>query len=155
MSFAGLTESQGAIFDALNAAGIAGGRITDNPQANTLFPHVEIGETIAENMAVSGRDGTDEVMILNVWSRAGGAREVKAIVAQVREVLDGKSLNATGRASIHSWVLDETVRREADGLTRRALIRVRVAHFGLSGRQEAGSVIEAVEDEGGSNLLVE
>lgn len=135
MSFAGLSESQGAIFDALRGAGIAGGRITDNPQANTLFPHVELGETTATQMSVTGRDGTDEVMILNVWSRAGGAREVKQIVAQIREALDGKTLNATGRKSIHSWVLDETVRREPDGLTRRALIRVRVAHFGLSAQE--------------------
>jgi hypothetical protein len=128
----GLTEAQGAIFAALTAAGIVGGRITDNVQPNTEFPHVEIGETIAEQMAVTGRDGTDEIMILNVWSRTGSGKEVKTIVGQIREALDGKSFNASGRSSMYAWVIDENIRREPDGITRRGLIRVRVAHFGLS-----------------------
>lgn len=129
---AGLTESQGVIYAALAAAGVADGRITDNPQATTLFPHVEIGETLSTQMVVTGRDGTDEIHLLNVWSRSGGAREVKNIIGQIREVLDGKAFDAPGRSSIYAWVLDETVRREPDGLTRRGMVRVRVTHFGLS-----------------------
>jgi len=128
---AGLTESQRAIYQALAAANICGGRISDNPEDDVEFPHIEIGETIAEQLDLTGyQGGTDETMLLTAWSRERSTMEVKNIVGQVRDTLDGRSFDEFGRSSLHCYVLDETVRREPDAKTHRAVIRVRVIHFG-------------------------
>ena len=128
---AGLTEAQRAVYHALAGANVADGRISDNPRDVVDFPHVEIGETAASNDKLSGyRDGTDESMILTVWSRERSAKEIKSICDAIRTTLDGQRLDAMGRTSVSCYVLDETIRREPDAKTHRAIIRVRVMHYG-------------------------
>ncbi len=132
----GLPDVQGAIYRALVNAGVCGGRITDDPQSDaattpTAFPYVEIGESIADNTPITGKnDGTDEIMLLSVWSRYNGMKELKTEVGKLRAALDGIAFNASGRVDCIAYVLDETSRREADGITRRCIVRVQVTHFG-------------------------
>lgn len=125
------SSSQGAVYKALANANICDGRITDNPQPDTSFPHVELGETDVTNMKLTGlADGTDETMLINIWSRSeAGAIEVKDIMGQVVDALDGKRLSWPGR-DVVSYVLDANVRREADGTTRRGLVRVQIVNLG-------------------------
>jgi hypothetical protein len=80
-------------------------------------------------MALTVRPGTKEITILTVWSRYNGMKELKDIVEQVRNTIDGKNLNVAGRSSCIFYVLDETFRREPDGITRRCLIRVQIEHY--------------------------
>lgn len=128
---AGLTASQGVIFEALTNAGIAGGRISDAPSDDVTFPHVEIGETIATSMPLSGyAEGSDEIAMVIVHSRARGAKELKDILGTVRLALDGQEFNWQDRTSVICYVLDETVQRDPDGKTRRGVVRVNVIHMG-------------------------
>lgn len=136
MTIAGLTDVQGTLRQVLINGNICGGRITDDPKSEgdpnpTAFPYVEIGETISTNMALTGFvGGTEEITIWTVWSRYNGMKELKDIVEAIRATIDGKNINVSGRSTCNVYVLDETFRRESDGITRRCLIRVQIQHFG-------------------------
>jgi hypothetical protein len=126
----GSWEVQAALVAALKAANVAGGRITETPDAGTVFPYVEVGDTQPVNADVQGRDGVDEARTLHVWSRYRGSKEMLDIVAAIQGALHAKNLVATGRDTAFATVPNALTLKDPDGLTRHGVVTVRVQHFG-------------------------
>jgi hypothetical protein len=116
---------QKAVYAALTAdpalVALCGGRVFDAVPKNAAIPYVVIGE--AEE-----RDGGSVIrhaLALHLWSRAGGAREIKQIANAVRACLDNAHLTLDGHALIALAFVSADYVRQSDGETWRGSIRFR------------------------------
>lgn len=113
--------------------GLIGGRIFDRVPVNTdgvpqgPFPYMSFGsaDTTAEDTSCIGP--SDCFIDLNGWSREVGYPEVKRIGARAAVVLNAK-LAVTGFEVVTHRLERLSYQREQDGLTSRAILRLR---FGL------------------------
>lgn len=87
---------QKAIFAALNGA-ITGG-VYDEVTPGAAAPYTVIGETASEvPWDYHDSEGSDEEIMLHVWSRTTGSTQVKQIMAQIDDRLhDAKPVLETG-----------------------------------------------------------
>lgn len=117
-----------AIYDALVAAGVSGGRVYDDVPEVPTFPYTQIGvsQTITDD--VTCRDGGDEFLDLHVWSRQRGQVETKQIMDAIHVALHDQPLTVTGRDATLVRVDRTRTLEDPDGLTRHGVVTVRVHH---------------------------
>ncbi len=122
---------QQAIFAALSAdatvQSLLGNppRLYDAVPALAAFPYAVIGDGSETNWDTATEAGSEHQLTLNVWSRAGGHREVKAVAEAIRECLETAALSLAGHTLIDLRYLDCAFARETDGETFRATLRFR------------------------------
>lgn len=119
-----LFEAWTAIHEAL--AGICAGRISDEPFAFTLFPHIHKEATPLNNWA-SGTKATELAGTFHVWSEYGGTKECLDIYEQIRAALDGKTFTA-GNGSVIAYVQGGPIMRDPDGVRFHGIVRVILNH---------------------------
>jgi len=117
---------QKAIYDALIAANIAGGRVYDDIPENPIFPYLLIGESVEQSDDGTGTSGSDSVETIHVWSRQRGFKETKNITGQIYDALHQKKLSVNGRDTAHTFWDGSLTRRDSDGITRQGIVRIRV-----------------------------
>ena len=89
------------------------------------FPYITLGDgdqVIGQTNSCA--DLSEVFMQLNAWSRETDGAEVRTIAAAIRKVLDA-TLQPAGHTVITHRFMDAVYRREADGLTRRAILTFR------------------------------
>lgn len=123
-----LFEGWKAIHGALIAANICDGRVMDDPDDTTLFPHVEKGDPAIINDSASGTVATELAATLHVWSRYAGTKECLDIYEQIRNALDGKRFSAGAGSQVICYVQGGPIQREGDGKTRHGIVRVILNH---------------------------
>lgn len=70
-------------------------RLYDDPPAGAAFPYVLLGE--AREAPISGHDGAFEHDLrLQIYSRHGGRREVKRVIAALHDALHDAALDVEG-----------------------------------------------------------
>jgi hypothetical protein len=115
---------QGAVVSALKTAGIADGRVYDIVPPSPTFPYVSLGpgDTVGDdNSCFAASEVTVQV---DIWSRAVGWPEAKAIAAAVRAALTVE-LTLTGfRNVVGEFVLSRFL-DDPDGSTRHAAMQFR------------------------------
>ena len=122
---------QQAIFAALTAdatlATLAGNppRVFDEVPRDALFPFVVIGDDLESNWDTATDSGSQHLLTVHVWSRAGGRKETKLIADAVRAALDNAALTVSGQTLIDIRYQASEFRRESDGQTWHGLIRFR------------------------------
>ncbi len=122
---------QGALVASLKASGvlpsIVGGRVYDEPPPNPAYPYITLGDCQVVPDKAECIDGVECYPIINVWSRAVGYPEVKAIAAAITARLDDHPENLTlnGFEVVIFEVETSEVMRDSDGLTRQASITFR------------------------------
>ena len=120
---------QQAAFAALAASdavrAVAAERIFDAVPYGTAFPYIVIGDDSEGNSDTATEDGSEHVLSVHIWSRAGGHKEIKRAAAAVRQTLDDAALTLDGHKLIDIRFLSADFRRETDGETYRALLRFR------------------------------
>jgi hypothetical protein len=113
---------QQAVFAAL--AGIAGGRIYDAVPRGAVFPYVVIGDGDESDAGTSDAPASEHTLSIHIWSRGGGAREIKQLAAAVRGALDAaRTLDGHTLVSLRFVSADYT--RQSDGETWRGSLRLR------------------------------
>lgn len=88
------------------------------------FPYLTIGEDELIGQTNQNTDVTEAHVKVEVWSRATDKGEVKALAAAARAALDCP-LPLLGHSIDTHTFMGTLFRREPDGLTERAIIRVR------------------------------
>jgi hypothetical protein len=92
---------QGAIHGALagNAtltALLGGPRIHDRTPDNAVFPYVTFGASASLDWSTGSGRGSEELVLIEVWSRQPGRKQALDIANAVTVALDAANLNAGG-----------------------------------------------------------
>jgi Protein of unknown function (DUF3168) len=122
---------QKAVYDALIAAGICGGRVYDDVEADVVFPYVSFAGGSAVPVDVSAAaaesdDGSAETVNLDAWSRYAGRKEISDVLAAIKAALHGQSLVVAGRASAHCFVRMTRDFPLPDGKTRHGVVTLEI-----------------------------
>lgn len=125
---------QAAIVAAVKAdaelTGLIGGRIYDRVPVNTSgipqgpFPYLSFGAADTTDEDTSCVGPSDCYIDLNGWSREVGYPEVKRIGSRAAALLNAK-LSVAGFEVVTHRVERLSYQREQDGLTSRAILRLR------------------------------
>lgn len=120
---------QKAVHAALSAdaalAALIAARIYDNPPDDAGFPYLTLGENEMRDWSTGESRGAEHLLSLHAFSRRGGRREAKEILAAVGARLHDAALTLEGHALVNLRLRDSETRREPDGTTWRGTIRFR------------------------------
>jgi hypothetical protein len=100
-------------------------RVYDEPPPDPIFPYLTYGRS--ECLPADGDDQAvvEQILHLHVWSRYGGRKETKRIVASVRAALQDLALTEGGYHHSNVRPTYTDVFRVGDGLTTQGVIRLR------------------------------
>jgi hypothetical protein len=113
------------IADAPLVALLGGTRIYDDVPRGAAFPYVTFGPSTARDWSTGTESGSEHLLTLRVWSKAGGEKEVHLVLDAIRAALHEASLTLTGHrlVSLRHETSDAT--REPDGETYHGTARFR------------------------------
>lgn len=118
-------EAQKALYDALKAGGVAGGRVYDRPPEAAVFPYVTIGdEQVIPDITDCG-EFYDVACDVHSWSRPASAS--KAEVKGLRGACAEAALTIDNVAGyiVHDVTIDGArTLRDPDGLTEHDILGV-------------------------------
>ncbi|KAA6450951.1 DUF3168 domain-containing protein [Bacillus swezeyi] len=125
-----LWELQKAIYERLSTDEALNAVITgifDNPDKNTEFPYVTIGEDTSTPFETKVTFGENITTVLHVWSRAeDGKREAKEILSLVLQALSKAPLLVYGFQVLDFGVQQTQVITDIDGITQHGILRLRL-----------------------------
>lgn len=122
---------QQAVFAALSAdvalQGLIGNppRVFDEPPGDAALPYLLIGEGSEQDWGTTTEFGAEHALMIHVWSRKGGRKQARAILAAVYEVLHEASLALDGFHLVNLRFVLSQVLVEADALTYHGFARYR------------------------------
>jgi len=120
---------QTALYAALVAASVAGGRVYDRLRQDASpepgSPIVNIGPKVHVNDDTSSGDALEVTYTLDIWSRYDGSKEINDVQTTVRTALHQQNLTVTGLSSCICYVDGGSDFMDRDGQTRHGVIRVR------------------------------
>ena len=100
-------------------------RVFDVAPRGAVFPYCVIGDDTMSDWSTATETGSEHLLEIRVWSRAGGHREAKLAASAVQDALDGATLAVDGETLIDIRHLGTAFTRESDGETIRAAVRFR------------------------------
>ncbi|MCK8779085.1 DUF3168 domain-containing protein [Rhizobium sp. NTR19] len=119
-------ELQGAIVSRLKASAaltaLNKGRVYDAVPDNAVFPYVTVGEGDETSDDVDCVDGFEISLDIDVWSRATGFPEAKAISDEIRKALKTPDLTIPTNALVSFRHRQTRFLRDPDGLTSHAVM---------------------------------
>ncbi|MGQ0740927.1 MAG: DUF3168 domain-containing protein [Alphaproteobacteria bacterium] len=122
---------QQAVFAALvNDAGVQAmlgdpPRIYDKPPGDAPLPYLLVGDGVEEEWGTATGEGAEHTLTLHAWSRAGGRKESREILAAVYNALHGAEIALDGFHLVNLRFLLSQVLVESDALTFHAIARYR------------------------------
>lgn len=100
-------------------------RVYDDPPRSTAFPYITLGPATIRAWDTDSEIGHEHVVQFHAWSRQGGRKEAKVILASVYDVLHNASLSLTGHRLIALRFEFADIFRDADGETMHGIARYR------------------------------
>lgn len=100
-------------------------RVYDQPPRDAVFPFLTFGRAETRPLDADAPGALAHVLHLHVWSRYGGRKEVKDIIAALRASLADASLAVAGHALVSLRVTFTDVLRAPDGRTSQGILRLR------------------------------
>lgn len=94
---------QKALFAALSAAPALQERLGEPPRiyddvpAGARFPYLTLGEMQERAAGASATEAAEILLTFHVWSRGGGRREAREILAILRTLIDAAALEMDGQ----------------------------------------------------------
>ena len=107
-----------------------GASVYDEVPEGSSFPYVTIGETTTVDYSTKDSIGSDQTLMLHVWSQYRGAKETKNIMDRLHDLLHDYSLSVTGANLINLRYEFSDLIRDPDGITRHGVIRFRAILLG-------------------------
>jgi hypothetical protein len=119
-----------AIVTALRASSplttlLGGAKIYDEAPPNVAFPYITMGDSYSTNWSTDTDYGEEHRLIMHVWSREGGKQEAEEIAGELLQLLDDMPLSLHDHHLVNMRFTTADIRRERDGRTYHALIRLR------------------------------
>jgi len=111
--------------DAALTALLGGARVYDDVPVRAAFPYVTFAQGAERDWSTGNEAGAEHALVLHVWSRAGGRKELLAIMEALRVSLHDAALTLTGHRLINLRHEASEVRREGDGETYHGIVRLR------------------------------
>lgn len=115
-----LSTDQGVV------AALGGPKVFDDVPRTATYPYVTFGAARSDDWSTGDSDGREHVAVVNVWSRAGGRREVLAVSEAIRAALEAGDLTPAGHRVVLLRLEAVETRRGGDGETYQASLRIRV-----------------------------
>jgi hypothetical protein len=100
-------------------------RIFDDVPRGSPFPYITFAAMSERDWSTGSEAGSEHIVALNIWSSAAGRHEVDAIASAVRSALHDQTLTLTDHRLINMRHETTDLRREADGESYRAVVRLR------------------------------
>ena len=94
------------------------------------FPYVVIGEDVGTSWDTKTDFGTSASVVIDVYSRSNNLLEVKQIAGAVKLALHYTDLTIIGANHVMTVVETISALRGSDGVTKRAIIQIRVVYDG-------------------------
>ena len=104
---------------------LGGPRVYDHVPRGAAFPYVTFAQSTERDWSTGSEPGHEHLVTLHVWSRAAGGKEAQEIIGAVRAALHDQPLALTGHRLVNLRQEFAEVRRDADGETTQALVRLR------------------------------
>lgn len=112
--------------DAGVLAVLGGAKVFDDVPRQVAFPYVTFGAARSEDWSTGDSEGLEHTLVLNIWSRVGGRREVLGVGEAVRAALIETPLVMPGHRLVLMRLQALDVRRGADGETYQGTLRFQV-----------------------------
>ncbi|MCM3425558.1 DUF3168 domain-containing protein [Bacillus paralicheniformis] len=123
-------ELQKALYDRLSTDAALNEKITgvyDNPNKDTPFPYVVIGEDTSTPFETKTSFGENITTVIHAWSRApDGKREAKEILSLVLQALSKAPLEIEGFTFLDMRLQNAAVITDIDGITQHGILRLRL-----------------------------
>lgn len=100
-------------------------RFYDFPPADVVFPFALLERAEARPWGGAPEGAEEHTLTLRVYSRYGGAKECKAVLAALHAVLHDQSLTLSGYRLVNLRVSFQDSFRSSDGRTQTGVMRVR------------------------------
>ena len=100
-------------------------RLYDAVPRAALFPYAVIGDGQQNDWSTATEQGSEHILMIQVWSRGQGHREAKQIAETIRAALDGAALAISGQTLIDLRFQSADYARQGDGETWRAALKFR------------------------------
>ena len=100
-------------------------RVFDAVPRDAVFPYIVVGDDSETNAGTATDAGSEHVLAVHVWSRAGGRKEIKLAADAVRQCLDTTAPALSGHTLVDLRYLSADFARESDGETFHATLRFR------------------------------
>ena len=100
-------------------------RLYDDPPGASALPAVQIGDGAESDWSTQTGAGAEHDLTIHAWSRAGGRKEARAILARVCGVLHLAELTLNDNALINLRFVTSQVIRDGDGETYHGIARYR------------------------------
>ena len=104
---------------------LGGARIYDDPPQAANLPFVSLGQSEFRDWSTGTEDGTEHLLTLHVWSRAGGKKQVHEIIEAIRGVLHYKPLALADHHLVNLRHEFSEARPDPDGDTFHGIVRYR------------------------------
>lgn len=95
--------------------------IYDSVPQTEIFPYVTIGDDNHVGWTTNTTLGTDAQIVIHVWSRDRGRKEIKIIQGAIYDILNRANLTYSGYDIINIEMLDSSSFLDNDGLTRHGV----------------------------------
>ncbi len=121
---------QQGIYQTLTAANtvtdlLGGPNVFDHVPANARLPYLTIGQSVTRDWSTGTEGGSEHIVTLHAWSRAGGRKEVLAITGAVRDALHDIAISLADHNLVNLRYDFSQGRRDPDGETWHGLVRFR------------------------------
>jgi hypothetical protein len=100
-------------------------RLYDIPPRAAVFPYLVFSEDTETAWNTAGDTGSEHIVSIRIWSRAGGRKEIKQIADAVVASLDDAAFALAGHYLVDMRFRKAVYTREADGKTFRAALEFR------------------------------
>ena len=100
-------------------------RVYDDPPRGLSFPYVSVGPATLADWDTATERGHLHRLTLDIWSRQGGRKEVRAVLGAIETVLHDAALALDGHRLINLRFEFADIFRDEDGETIRGTVRYR------------------------------
>ena len=123
-------ELQKAIYGTLAAdtalvALLGGEHIYDDVPRGAAFPYVTFGPSTTRDWSTGTEAGSEHLVTLRAWSKAGGEKEVHLVLEAIRNALHEAALALGGHRLVSLRHEMSDAMREPDGETYQGIARFR------------------------------
>jgi hypothetical protein len=117
-----------ALAGSLNLTTLLGGvRIYDDVPQAAPYPFITLGQSVIRDWSTGSEDGAEHILTLNVWSRAGGKKQMHEIIEAIRDVLHDRPLVMADHRLVNLRHEFSEARFDPDGHTFHGIVRYRAA----------------------------
>jgi hypothetical protein len=100
--------------------------IYDNVPQETSYPFISFGRNYSKKYDVLGKNGLEQKLDIEIWSREGGKKQSAYIMESVYSLLHNAEIVIAGHNLISMEVISTSINLESDGCTYHGIISLRV-----------------------------